>query len=259
MVIDTDIWLDHYFFEPLKLCKQIKKYFSDLTELQILQLLQEKGLYQPSVFTKHSYEQLKKQNIWVRFRFYEQKYKKLWNGPDIPLFIFPCHHSIFSSIRKNGFTFPDKVLFFLTPLEDNEEYEALFVHEYHHACRLAGIGKPIEEATLLDSLIMEGLAEHAVRDYCGEKYIARQKYNYKEKEILYFCQKVFKNNLHKKISDPIHNQLLYGYGLKIPPFIGYLTGYYLIDLYRNKMPFSIKDTLNTASEQFLTVVKEDLP
>ncbi len=62
---------------------------------------------------------------------------------------------------------------FLTPLEDEKELEALIIHEYHHVCRMNKITKPIQEYTLLDSMVMEGLAEYTVENYCGKNYNAK--------------------------------------------------------------------------------------
>ena len=48
-----------------------------------------------------------------------------------------------------------------------QELQALFAHEYNHVCRIH-ILKTLDEMTLLDSLILEGLAEDAVKDLYGE-------------------------------------------------------------------------------------------
>lgn len=80
---------------------------------------------------------------------------------------------MFRQADKNGYSFEDKMFLFLPANISDEELEALFVHEYHHICRLKKTGKRVLEHTLLDSIIMEGLAEHAVLDYCGKQYLLR--------------------------------------------------------------------------------------
>ena len=50
-----------------------------------------------------------------------------------------------------------------------EELKVLLAHEYHHICRLHQIETKETEYTLLDTMIMEGLAEQAVTERYTEK------------------------------------------------------------------------------------------
>ena len=75
--------------------------------------------------------------------------------------------------HKAGVSFKNKMFLFLTPLQDEKELEALIVHEYHHVCRLNKLVKPLDEYTLIDSIVMEGFAEYVVTKYCGKEYNAK--------------------------------------------------------------------------------------
>ena len=107
------------------------------------------------------------------------------------------------------------------------ELKSLFVHEYHHACRLNAVQKPIDSFTLLDSLIMEGLAEHAVRDECGKEYAAKWNQFYDERRLVKAWHDIYRHYLHLKKTDPLHDRLLYG--SHAGPLTGYQIGYYLIN------------------------------
>lgn len=45
-------------------------------------------------------------------------------------------------------------------------------HEYHHVCRLGHLTKEEKDVTLLDTIIMEGLAEYAVYERFGRSQTA---------------------------------------------------------------------------------------
>ncbi|MCU9612443.1 DUF2268 domain-containing protein [Caldibacillus lycopersici] len=241
--------MDDNFYSPEKICKQLKSDFRGWNENEIYYNLVKKGMYRPSGFTKKILDQLKKQSIWEIVESLEKKYRKLWNGPDIPIFIFPTNQTLFSgTINKNGFTFPDKLFLFLPDIEE-KEVEALFVHEYHHACRMNKLNKPLEEYTLLDSLIMEGLAEQAVLLQCGREYVSKWNYTYSENELNKYWEKSFLPNLNIKISNRKHDDLLYGKGVG-KPLLGYAMGYYLVEHYKKSNSISIQETLTLPAEAF---------
>ena len=56
----------------------------------------------------------------------------------------------------------------------------MLIHEYHHVCRLHHLKKDQKEYTLLDTMIMEGLAERTVGKYLGTKYLANWTKLYQE-------------------------------------------------------------------------------
>ena len=69
---------------------------------------------------------------------------------------------------RAGVAFTDKLFVFMTSHTSDEEMLAVLTHEYHHVCRLKAINQSDETITLLDAMMMEGLAERAVEEYCGK-------------------------------------------------------------------------------------------
>ena len=63
-----------------------------------------------------------------------------------------------------------------------EELKALLAHEYHHICRLHQIETKETEYTLLDTMIMEGLAEQAVTERYTEKIMPRGRRTFQKKK-----------------------------------------------------------------------------
>lgn len=232
-IIRTDLWLTEHFYEPEQICKKLKEVFHPLTTIEIFEFLLEKGMYKPSILTYKDFQQLKSLNIWGLVEKYFYYYRKKWNGPDITIYIFPLNHSLFSSLTKNGFTFKDKMLLFLSPNINFQEINALFVHEYHHACRIHRLDRSLENFSLLDSIIMEGLAEFAVYDYCGDKFVADWCKRYSEKELVNFWKIFFHDHHQIAMNHPLHDQLLYG-KKNLPPFIGYALGFGIVKNYRDK-------------------------
>lgn len=73
----------------------------------------------------------------------------------------------------------------------DNEIRALLVHEYNHVCRLAKNDKQEENYILLDSIILEGLAENAVRELVGEEYLAKWTSYYTEGQLNQMWKKSF--------------------------------------------------------------------
>ena len=71
----------------------------------------------------------------------------------------------------------------------------LLAHEYHHICRLHQIETKETEYTLLDTMIMEGLAEQAVTERYTENNAPWTAYLSKEEAVYYW-----KNVVHERIS-----------------------------------------------------------
>jgi uncharacterized protein YjaZ len=211
-------------------------------------------MYQPNSNSKEDFIVLQKNEIWEKVQSLLKKYKKMWAGPDIPIYIFPISRrgNLFfnSNKTKSGVTFPDKIFLFLSDIEDEQEIEALFIHEYHHLCRMNGIKKPIEEYTLLDSLIMEGLAEDAVHEILGINYVAPWNKNLNKETFQYYWKKYLQSNLSLKKGDRKHELLLFGKGM-LPNMLGYTCGYHLVRNYREKKSYSTKESFIFLSENFV--------
>ncbi|MEH7335847.1 DUF2268 domain-containing protein [Neobacillus drentensis] len=254
-IIRTDKWLMADFEQPGKICERLKPYFNGQTAQSIYRQLTNFGMYSPSGSSKRNLNRLVEQKAWDRVERLFQNYKNKWSGPDVPVFLFPIGQSGGFFIRreerqKGGVSFPDKMFLFLSDLEDPKEIEALLVHEYHHVCRLQALNKKMEEYTLLDSIVIEGLAEYAVLKNCGKEYLANWCRMYSENELSIFWDKYMKKQLRSKKDERIHDHLLYGGG-RIPKLLGYAAGYNIVRAYYKRHQYSTKLSFTAPSLDFL--------
>jgi uncharacterized protein YjaZ len=250
-VIETSKWLDDYAEEPEKLL--MKKGITSKEAAELYSYLQSFGMYTPSLYTKQLVLSLKERHAWKKINLFYKKYRALWKGPSIPVYIFPVQASrgIFSSgLKKSGVSFKEEIYLFLSDEEDEKEWEALFVHEYHHCTRMNLLKKNPAEYTLMDSLIFEGLAEDAVKEYCGDHYLSGWTEKYSELLLRKLWNQHIKNELHLRKDDSKHDQLLLGRG-KYPSMLGYAIGFYLVGKFRQKNGMSAKQMMILDSNRFI--------
>ncbi|WP_274853558.1 DUF2268 domain-containing protein [Bacillus methanolicus] len=229
--------------------------FDEHDSRSIYEYLQRFGMYRPNPRSRRCFEELKKKDFWTKAEHIFQRYKVKWSGPDIPVYIFPIHvrRNIFggNSEGKSGVSFKDKMFLFLTPLKEGKELESIIVHEYHHVCRMNRQKKDAENYTLLDSIILEGLAEHAVLENCGKEYLGPWCNYYTKNELSFFWKKFLSDHLSANRNEHIHDQLLYGQG-RYPKLLGYAFGFYMISQYKSKQKnFSDKISFLLPSEKFI--------
>lgn len=251
-VIRTDIWLDEMIDRPEEICKKINPGTNNVREYYEYLLFF--GMYRPSKSTKVIFQQLKELKAWEKINKFYKKYKKQWNGPEIDIYILPINRGLGSLFRssndKSGVTFKDKMILFLGPMKDLKDWESLFVHEYNHATRMSHMsGNPIDY-TLLDSLILEGLAEFAVEQYCGKKYLAHWTRAYSEAVLKKFWVSDYKTNLTIKRKNPLHDDLLFGRKF-VPNMMGYAIGYKIISEYNKNTIYSINKMFSIPSENLI--------
>lgn len=166
-----------------------------------------------------------------------------WRGPDIPIYIFP----ITKGARKNGVAYPQGICLFVSQELTAVELSALFLHEYHHICR-RGWREPL---TLCDSLLMEGLAEHAVAYYYEEEYVSSWTTSYTMEQVRDFWATHFLPNRYLQGVGQ-HYPFLYGDPKKgLPPWIGYCLGYRIVQAF-------IAQNEEFSPKQLLTMETEDL-
>jgi len=260
-IIRTDGWLDEDYTAPLKICTRLSDKFEKEDPRKIYEYLLQFGMYEPNRQTLKNFEQLKDRRYWEKAESIFKKYKKKWSGPDIPIYIFPlaAKTTFFRSAQpaKAGVAFKDKLFLFLTPLDDEKELEALMIHEYHHTCRLNKQNNRLKEFTLLDSVILEGLAEHAVEEILGENYIASWCNYYSSEEVSYFWRKFIKPNLQVKKEHPLHDEILYG-RKGFPVMAGYSAGYNIISKYKSKRKFNIEESFNMEADSFLKIFQNNI-
>lgn len=255
-VVQTAVWLEADFDHPAKICKRLLPVFKGLDTTQVYDQLVSFGMYRPNRATKQIFEKLKKNKVWNQVELLIKKYKEKWNGPDVPIYIFPIgqQSGLFSRREekiRGGVSFPDKMFLFLSDIVSMNELEALFVHEYHHVCRLNKLNKKFEDYTLLDSIIIEGLAEYSVLKHCGRKFLAEWCSMYTEAEMKTFWDKYLKNKLEKKKTDRGHDELLFGSG-RIPKLLGYAVGFKIVEDYFSNNHYTAKLSFSMPSKNFLS-------
>lgn len=246
--------MENDFDNPKKICEQLIPHFpSEVNSRKIYDYLMNFGMYKPNRQSRKTYEEMKSKKLWEKIEKICLKYKRKWKGPDIPIFIFPMDETNEKLMRegkgKSGVSFIDKLFLFLTPVDDIKEIEALYVHEYHHACRMNGLKKNPSEYTLLDSIILEGLAEHAVAINCGEKYTGEWSRRYSTKELRKYWKEDFLEKLSINRNNHLHDQILFGLGNR-PRLLGYAMGYEIVKQYKEHENFTEKASFSIPSEKF---------
>lgn len=108
-----------------------------------------------------------------------------------------------------------------------EELKALLAHEYHHICRLHQIETKETEYTLLDTMIMEGLAEQAVTERYTEKNNAPWTTYLSKEEALYYWRNVVYERITIKRGTREHDILLNGLH-SYPKMLGYALGFHIV-------------------------------
>ncbi|UAL48624.1 DUF2268 domain-containing protein [Sutcliffiella horikoshii] len=230
-IIHTDRWLEEDYHQPLNISKKLLKYFEDVTAAELYDYLIMHGMYRPVRDGKGTVEKLKTLDCWNIVLGEWKRLKKLWNGPDIPIFIFPSDKHNNQMKRdfkgKAGVAFKDKLFLFLPEDIEVNEMKALLTHEYNHICVLSKNNRKDDQYTLLDSVLIEGLAESAVKSLVGKEYTSSWTSYYTDKELENFLNKYIIPNKEVKKSERDHMKLLYGKGF-YPKMLGYCVGYYLI-------------------------------
>lgn len=248
----TDIWLEEYFNQPLKLIKEHLVPVDGEDEKRLYDYLRSFGMYSPNSLTKARFKKLKEQGYWSKVNRIFHSYHIKWKGPDVPVYTFPIQSRMEQGL--SGLSFKNKIFLFVSPTEDIRQLEALVVHEYHHVCRLNESPKLMKEYTLLQSMLMEGFAEWAVRIYCGEEYNAKWTRYYTDDQLERFYIRYVKSYLEAKRTDRIHDVLLFGKGF-YPELLGYSIGYWLIKKANEKRKFSISETFTVTPEEIKSILE----
>ena len=111
----------------------------------------------------------------------------------------------------------------------------------------------MQEMTLLDSIVLEGLAEYAVEELYGSRYLSPWTQLYNMKELLPTWKERIQE--HLQVTDVRqHAVFLYGDASHhIPSWFGYCAGYTIIKQYTEKNTAqSIRQLLHLQSTTLLT-------
>ncbi len=254
-VIRTDLWLLELYDNPIKICTKLTEYFKGISAVKIYDYLTLHGMYrQPAKNGITQIKRLQNQNIWKIIQTEEQQLQKEWNGPDVPIFILPSDSND-NKMRqefngKSGISFHDKIFLFISEHNDENELKALFTHEYNHVCRLSKYEKDVKDYVLLDSIILEGLAENAVRERSGEEFVSNWASYYSKERLEDIWKNIVLPNKNVSINNRKHHQILYGFE-PYPNMAGYCVGYYLVKKYIEKHGWTCIDLIDQPSEKMV--------
>lgn len=239
-------------------CNPLKKIFPQATSLEVQQELLTRGLFNPSecMALDGTLKILEAKNMWITVQNEFEHLKRLWNGPDVPILIYPLtkNRPIVDGVevKKNGVSYHNALFLFVSEDLEAVELKALLAHEYHHICRLANLNKAPHEIELLDTLIIEGLAECAVDELYGERGLSPWTKKYTQEVCLKLWTKYFIQAIHMKGVDN-HFPFLYGNeAAGLPKWIGYCIGYRIVCSYMENSGVSNRQLLNqTLSSEIL--------
>jgi uncharacterized protein YjaZ len=257
-VINTIEWLKEA-SQQKDIFKKLSSYFHQLTEKEIAKYLQSFGMYKNSYGLGKWIERVEKDKILPFIKDEERKLQMEWNGPAISIFIFPCdanNRKIEKDYKgRSGLAFNNKLFLFLSEDTDKRDIKSLFIHEYHHVCRLAAVKKQEKNFTIIDMVIMEGLAENAVREKLGEKDVASWTKLYSDSQCERFLERMIYPQRDVSRENHKFSQLMFGTGF-YPNMLGYAVGYYVVKKYMKRSGKNTKDLLGLPAEEFIKDLHE---
>jgi uncharacterized protein YjaZ len=253
-VLPTDEWLMKVKNHPVELCEKLVPYFKGATVREIFLHLSRHGMYRSVNGLRQVIEEMKEKNIWEEVAKIYAALMKRWNGPDIPIFIFPADWQNRRLSRefnsKGGLAYQDKLFLFLLPHHTKKEMEAVITHEYNHVCRLKRMGKKEEDNTLLDAIVLEGLAENAVCEYVGQSYKAKWTTYYSSEQLVKFWTRYLLPYQSINAAHPLYDRLLYGLNF-YPNMLGYAVGYEIVKRCLTKKNVPLERLMTISSEQIV--------
>lgn len=128
-----------------------------------------------------------------------------------------------------------------------DQLERVLVHEIHHCARWKGAGYG---TTLLEAIILEGLADHfeiEINNKKPEPWSVKLNKN-QIKKYLFKAKREFNNKKYN------HYDWFFGTNKSIPRWAGYSLGFYLVNEYLNKHPNKKPSQLiNTKAKEFVNL------
>lgn len=222
------------------ICTPLKALFQNVSQEQLYFELLGNGLFDPTeiIEVNELVKELEEKKIWQIVEAEYERLKLLWNGPEVPIYIYPLTKYRPNlegiEVNKNGVTYNGVLFLFVTPELVETELKALLAHEYHHSCRLAFLNKLPKEMMLLDSLIIEGMAECAVEELYGEQWLSPWTKRYSVEEAMTIWRKRFVPFLNLKGVKNHHSFLFGDESEGLPNWIGYCIGYKIVQSFLKK-------------------------
>ncbi|CAM3212259.1 DUF2268 domain-containing protein [Filibacter tadaridae] len=266
-VINTQIVLERFFTASKEqidknpyaiqceyICQPLLVSFPRISPEELQYELFNHGLFDPLEWmeSKRVVEKMEKMNVW---QIVEKEYrllKDLWGGPEVSIYILPINTNGEMGEHapvKNGVAYSGTLLLFLSDELSSEAIKTLFAHEYNHVCRLNYLGKAPAKILLMDSLLIEGLAEFAVQDLYGEEFSSPWVNLYSYKKMMKIWKRYFLPSLNLVGTDS-HQPFLYGDTKKrLPKWIGYQIGYQIVATYQQRNGFTANNELYRKSSE----------
>lgn len=145
----------------------------------------------------------------------------------------------------------DEMCFIVYPEEKiRSTLKSVIAHEFHHHWRIAQLEINEENETLLDRLVLEGLAEHFVRIEYSDEYLGPFKDALTEKEAKSLWDTKFKTHFFDKgsLTEPF---MIGNKEQGLPFWGGYSLGYYLVKWFIEKhRDLSIEELTLLPSEKY---------
>ena len=229
-IIQTAKWLSRYYGRPEQLCEKFTKYIP-LPKEKLYRFLISKGMYRPVRDGETEVKQLEEKQVWTELAKEYEELKNWLKGPDVPVFILlsDSYNRIVQQEYngKAGLTMRHVIFLFVCGRNTVEELKALLTHEYHHICRLHQSDKNEIEYTLLDTMVMEGLAEQAVYERHTKTNYAPWTSYFTKEEALYYWERIVKEKQDIKRGTREYDSLLHGFHM-YPEMLGYGVGFHIV-------------------------------
>lgn len=213
-------------------------------------------MYRPVMEGQKEIERLEEKQIWKELSEEYEELKHWLQGPDVPIFILlsdSYNRTVQAEYNgKAGLTMRHVIFLFVCGRNTVKELKALLTHEYHHICRLHQIEKKEKDYTLLDTMIMEGLAEQAVYERHSEKSYAPWTSYYTKEEAVHYWEKVVKKKQDMKRGTREHDCLLNGMQM-YPKMLGYGVGFHIV---KDCVEFEKDNTLSLLSMDAICILNK---
>lgn len=256
-IVDTYRWLQRDYDDPETLCEHFEPYIP-MSASYIYEFLAARGMYRPTADGKKELEKLWDKNMWAHLQKEYTQLRRWLKGPDVPIFILPSdQHNRYMQREYNGkagLAFKQCIFLFVSSHNSIDELRAMLTHEYHHVCRLDVFRKEEKEYTLLDTIILEGLAETAVAERHSEAQHATWVHYYSKLEAIKLWNRFLKDEQMLKKGTKKHEALLNGLRF-YPKMLGYCTGFYIVKDCVEHTGYDTKTLLSMKSEDILAEAK----
>ncbi len=250
-VINTIEWINKA-SNQLEICEKLVPFFDKMKKREIADYLHSFGMFKHTSNFDEWIEQMKQNQIISYIKKIEKKYMLEWKGPDVSIFVFPIdqtNRKIEREYRgRSGLAFYNKLFLFLSKDVKRGDIHSLFLHEYHHVCRLSSVTKPEEEFTIMDTIIMEGLAENAVREKLGDHAVSDWTKLYEPYQCERFYQRIILPQKDVTRDSLKFSQIMFGTGF-YPKMLGYSVGYHIVKTIMQKTGKKTKQLLSESTEE----------